>query len=156
LELHQRNYQEHNGICHLCGQVQMNQQHMINQCRVIENLWDCIFSMLFDLIPFGTNIEEMSFGLEGKRAVVNLRNYITFTLRSSIHKHRNLDFNDPGTAEQTIFMAFKKCLKDDMKIKFLTAQANGTLKRFTDTFLIKNILGEIRDDKITFQNLLDE
>jgi hypothetical protein len=62
----------------------------------------------------------MVFGLESKRPVAYLRNFIAFCLRSSIHKHRNFELGIPKRAQEPIFLASKRELKDDLKIKFLT------------------------------------
>jgi hypothetical protein len=105
----------------LCGEVQRDQFHMIFHCKVTCELWDILFPLLYDLFPVDISETEFCFGLKGKRTIIRLRNYITFTLRSTIHSHRNLNLEGQTRSKEAILKNFKKNIKEDLRIKHETA-----------------------------------
>ena len=155
LAVNQRRYLETGEICFLCGKIQISQRHIIISCEVTERLWNQISTLLQDLLSINIEEEEMCFGLKSQRTVLKLRNYISFTLRSTIHSHRNDDIKNATRAEELILKAFKHNLKNDLKIKFATAYTTGGITDFEESYLIKNILGKIVSGRFILCDFLE-
>jgi hypothetical protein len=156
LELRQRHLPQADGRCLLCGEVQQDQFHMIIHCRVTNDLWDTLFPLLYDLFPVGISEREFCFGLGGKRTVVRLRDYVTFSLRSTIHSHRNLNLGGQIRSKEIILKRFKENVRRDLRIKHETAIVANKIDQFMDTYLLKNALGKIVDGRILFSAYLME
>jgi hypothetical protein len=98
---------------------------------------------------------EFCFGLRGKRKIARLRNYITFTLRSTIHSYRNLK-GSQTISKEMIWKKFKENIKRDLRIKYETAIGADRIDQFGDTYLLKNTLGKIVEGRILFSAYLKE
>jgi len=82
-----------NGLCKLCNNIEQTRTHIFMDCNVIDQLYQQFSYMISQLGPVTVSQEERAFGLytEGEPKI-DLRNYLTYSLRHIVYRSRNIDF----------------------------------------------------------------
>ena len=84
-------------ICNLCRKHQAEQHHEILSCNVTKSLFDRFQILLMSILPENIHEKAMVFGLEicekEEKYRKELRNFVTFIIRSIIHKSNRTNFS---------------------------------------------------------------
>ena len=98
---------------------------------------------------------ERAFGIKISKPAnkrEELRNYVNFCIRHIVFRSRNKRLGRT-VINIILSLCFKieNFIKSDLKQKYDLAVETGRLRVFEETFLVDNILGEIKDGRLIFQ-----
>ena len=97
--------------------------------------------------PFGLKIEE-----NDKKGT--LRNYIHFSVRHIVFRHRHHSLSKNLLSTVRILIKKINCfIRNDLDQKFHHAKANNSIDDFKSNFLIDNVLGVIIDNSLIVKDL---
>ena len=138
------------GICKLCGEIEEGVQHIAINCKVLERCLNYFLALLRRLN--GTDIckDEIAFGLAGANIdnltpKDNLRNFLTFTIRTVVFKNRHIDFGGVGNATVALVNKSKYKIKQILHDYWLFYKNKGTIDQFHDKYLIENVIGSVEN-----------
>ena len=144
------------GICQLCMEEQLNRVHIFINCNVILELYQKFLFITNKLVNIGpVHYLERAFGIKISKPAnkrEELRNYVNFCIRHIVFRSRNKRLGRT-VINIILSLCFKieNFIKSDLKQKYDLAVETGRLRVFEETFLVDNILGEIKDGRLIFQ-----
>ena len=89
--------------------------------------------------------QELAFGTLANSNKEQLRNFIVFIIRSTVHKSRGTVFRNQGQAIDKIIIISKQKMQKEIWNKFHLAVEIGCVQQFTDKYLTGNILGTLNN-----------
>ena len=156
-----KNQLQTSAICNLCRKHQAEQHHKILSCNVTKNLFDRFQILLMSIFPENIYEKEMVFGLEicekEEKYRKELRNFITFIIRSIIHKNKwtNLSGMSGEQISNRLIKLIKVELKTQIKNRYDICFEKSGLDYFRKHYLLDGIIGMIVYDKIEWSALLE-
>ena len=140
------------GICQLCGERENDYFHIIVRCPALKEALKIFDPILKQFIGVDITENEVCFGLfEGHNIkATNLRNFITYQIRSAAFRMRNIKFQNISAAAKSITEKASKDIKKELIMKMRIYLKKDSLEAFKDIYLYKNVLGEIRGGLIVF------
>ena len=152
-----RMYNTPNTCCQ-CSQAEEGYAHCFLFCSVSTLVYRHFDGLLQQILPVNLSLEEKAFGVvvnnpQVKRKI--LHNYILACIKCVIFRNRARKWNCNIITKSDILI--KKCkiyISYDLNIKFINFKHKNHMDKFTETFLIDNVLGTIQaNDTSLFVNL---
>lgn len=138
-----------NGLCKLCNTIEQTRTHIFMSCNVIEQLYQQFFYIISQLGPDNISQEEKAFGLYTEEdPKINLRNYLTYSIRHIVFRSRNIDFTANAHIPTILQNKIKVYIRRDIKERYFMYKHKNKLNVFKDIYLIDNILGKIEDREL--------
>ena len=127
--------------------------HIILRCPVLLNAFSFFEPILKQVENQDISEKEICFGLFESALSIeqNLRNFITFHIRSATFRLRNTDFDSITAATKAVTDRTSKEIRKDLVSKFIISSKSGKLESFKARYLFRNILGDILDRAIVFK-----
>ena len=79
---------------------------------------------------------------------LNLRNFITFTIRHVVFKNRHIDFGGIESAKASLKNKIKQKIKKELFNKWIEYRAKHAQDEYVNKYLIENILGQILNNNL--------
>ena len=134
------------GICKLCQKIERQRTHIFMKCDLIQKLYEYFSPFLLRLDP---TVKEKAFGIfEQVNKKKLLRNYITYTIRHTIYRNRNMTVSRNDYILIILIKKVKYWIRKDLKERFNIAKMKHILHDFQNNYLIEDILGTLEDNKL--------
>ena len=98
------------GHCNLCKKVQESQKHHVVECEATKEIFSHFGNLIHALKPITMTKQEMVFGMIGRETEIDIRNLITFSIRSKIHKNIWIQYATMEQARESIVRQAKRKL----------------------------------------------
>ena len=117
----------------MCKKVQESQKHHVVECEATKEIFSHFCNLIYALKSITMTKHEMIFGLIGRETEVDVRNLITFLIRSKIHKNIWMQY---ATMEQAIESIVRQAKREIRK----------NIMRMYHKAVFENNLPNLRDD----------
>ena len=136
--------------CKLCGEAEADSFHIILSCPVHKEVFQKFHGIYREIDGKDMTERESIFGLQDSGDKTLLRNFLTFIIKNSIFRMRNVDFTTKRLAIRGVLSRIHKDIRNELKSKFLLYLSRNKLARFKELFLHKNLLGHAIDNTLVF------
>ena len=99
--------------------------------------------------------EELVLGTLASTKSDWLRNFITFTVRFVVHRSRGTDFRNPEIAEAKITNMAKQKIRQEIYNQYYSALEKGCIDKFSENYLLGDILGTMRNNVLKVSDILE-
>ena len=100
----------------------------------------------------GKDITERKriFGIQDAGDKSKLRNFLTFIIKNSIFRMRNVDFANRRLATSGVLSRIHKDIRNELTSKLLLYLSRNRLACFRKLFLHNNVLGQVVNNVLVF------
>ena len=142
-------YNEENR-CKLCGEAEADSFHVILSCSVHKEIFRRFNATFKDINGKDLSEMEIVFGCQEAGDKINLRNFLTFIIKNSIFRMRNVSFTNKQVAVIAVLNRIHKDTKSELTKKLLLYISRKKIARFNDLFMYKNILGHVINNELVY------
>ena len=122
------------GSCNLCKNIQRSQKHHIVECEAPKEIFSRFGNLIYALKPITMTIHEMVFGTIGRETEIDVRNLITFSIRSKIHKNIWIQYAAMEQAIESIVRQAKREIRKNIMQMYHKAVFENNLSKFKDDY----------------------
>ena len=134
--------------CSFCRKKPKSPFHIILNCSFIQLLWHDIHPTLKKIHDAPVTKQEMAFGIAGTRPEIQLRNWLTFTLREMIEKQEKSAYYNPGTRQhlREFKVKYNQRVGKLVHRTALTYELRGEMDKFLTLYAYNNILVNVNEE----------
>ena len=107
------------------------------------------------LVPRSLTLTEKVHGLIKNSDAAQLRNFITYNIRSALHANGWKTFRDMIQVQVTLENKINKTIKETMVLQYHLARREQKLDAFEKLFMQQNILGSLTETELQTFPLFD-
>ena len=122
------------GSCNLCKKVQESQKHHVVEREATKEISSHFGNFIYALKPITMTKHEMVFGMIGRETEVDVRNLITFSIRSKIHKNIRIQYATMEQAIESIVRQAKREIRKNIMRMYYKAVFESNLPKFRDDY----------------------
>ena len=130
----QRKTDSNAGYCNLCKKVQESQKHHVVEREATKEIFSHFGNLIYALKPITTTKHEMVFGMIGRETEIDVRNLITFSIRSKIHNDIWVQYATMEQDIESIVRQAKKEIRNNIMRMHHKAVFESNLPKFRDDY----------------------
>jgi len=143
-------YYNEDNRCKLCHEAEEDIFHITLNCPILKEIFSKFNATFKEIDGKDISNKEIAFGNQDSGDKIGLRNFLTFIIKFSIFKMRNVNFENKRFAIYAIIKRIHKEIKSELIKKLLLYISRNDLSRFEERFLYKNIFGYFLDRKFIY------
>ena len=136
--------------CKLCGEAEADSFHIILSCPVHKEVFQKFQGIYRAIDGKDMTVRESIFGLQDSGDKTLLRNFLTFIIKNSIFRMRNVYFASKRHATTGVLSRIHKDIRNELNNKLLLYLSRNRLPRFRALFLHNNVLGQVVNNALVF------
>ena len=136
--------------CKLCGEAEADSFHIILSCPVHIEVFQKFNGTYREIDGKDITERESIFGVQDSGNKSKLRNFLTFIIKNSIFRMRNVNFATKRLAITGVLSRIRKDIRNELNSKLLLYLSRNRLPRFRELFLHNNVLGQVVNNTLVF------
>ena len=136
--------------CKLCGEAEVDSFHIILSCPVHKEVFQKFSATYREIDGKDITERESIFGVQDSGNKSKLRNFLTFIIKNSIFRMRNVNFATKRLAITGVLSRIRKDIRNELNSKLLLYLSRNRLPRFRELFLHNNVLGQVVNNTLVF------
>ena len=122
------------GSSNLCKKVQESQKHHVVECEATKEIFYRFGNFIYAFKSITMTKHEVVFGMIGRETVIDVRNLITFSIRSKIHKNIWIQYATMEQAIESILKQAKREIRKNIMRMYHKAVFENNLPKFRDDY----------------------
>ena len=117
-----------------CKKIQESQKHHVAECEATKEIFSHFGNLIYALKPITMTKHEMVFGMIGRETKIDVRNLITLSIRSKIHKNIWIQHAKMEQAIESIVRQKKREIRKNIMRMYHKAVFESNLPKFRDYY----------------------
>ena len=122
------------GSSNWCKKVQESQKHHVVECEATKEVFSRFGNLIYVLKPITMTKHEMIFGMIGGETEIDVRNLITFSIWSKIHKNIWMQYATMEQAIESIVRQAKREIRKNIMRMYHKSVFENNLPKFRDDY----------------------